>query len=580
MICKVLTPRLLQYATCVALFFILGSCVKKDAQNIVNQEVPPDSTAVLWYKNGIIYTLDVEVFKDSDNDGVGDFKGLISKLDYIDSLGADVIWLSPFQPTPNKDDGYDISNYYDVDQRLGSLADFKIFVDSAKRRNIKIIIDLVLNHTSDQHPWFLSARKDKNSPFHDWYVWSKQRPKNADQGMVFPGVQQSIWKLDSISHEYYYHRFYDFQPDLNVQNPAVRKEIRKIVAFWMNTGIKGFRVDAVPFVIEVPDTVKENFDHQFEIITALRAQVDSIDKEAVILGEANVMPDENKDYFGHHAEGIQMMFNFYVNQYLFYALATSEIKPLQKALNETNKMPKTAEWGQFLRNHDEVDLGRLTEKQRDKVYKAFGPEKQMQLYDRGIRRRLAPMLGNKKELIELAYSVLLSLPSTPVMRYGDELGMGDDLRLKERLSVRTPMQWDDSKNAGFTSNKNPVLPVIDFGDFTYSKLNVKNELTDSSSLLKWTKKMIMLRKKCPEIAFGTWEILDSGSDHVLVMKYSWQGKSLITIHNFSQEDQQIKIKVDDFADHAPINQVTGNPIEIKNELATTTLKGLEYQWLR
>ncbi len=559
--------------------YMLGGC-RKPAEQSADMQIPRDSTELLWYKNSIIYALDVEVFKDSDNDGVGDFKGLINKLGYIDSLGVDVIWLSPFQPTPNKDDGYDISDYYHIDDRLGTMADFQTFVHAAKQRGIKVIIDLVLNHTSDQHPWFVAARKDRSSHYRDWYVWSKNRPKNADQGMVFPGVQESIWALDSVSGEYYYHRFYDFQPDLNTQHPAVRAEMRKIVNFWMKTGIKGFRVDAVPFVIEVPDTIKENFDHQFEIITALRAQVDSLDKEAVILGEANVMPDENADYFGKHAEGIQMMFNFFVNQYLFYALATSDAKPLQDALIKTNEMPKTAEWGQFLRNHDEVDLGRLSDKQREKVYKAFGPSSNMQLYDRGIRRRLAPMLGNNRKMVELAYSVLLSLPSTPVMRYGDEIGMGDDLRLKERLAVRTPMQWDNSKHAGFTEGRKAVLPVIDFGAFDHALINVKTESGDPSSLLTWTRNMLALRKQSPEIAYGDWTIIDSGFENVLALIYKWRGKTLITIHNFGKEDRKLKLKLNETHGSVLVEQRDNQRISLTNGVAEISLKGYDYRWLR
>ena len=563
---------------CFALMVFIG-CSHKDDRS-ADVQIPEDSTDMLWFKNSVIYALDVEVFKDSDSDGIGDFNGLISKIGYIDSLDADVIWLSPFQPTPNKDDGYDISDYYHVDERLGTMADFKNFVKIAGDRGIKVIIDLVLNHTSDQHPWFKAARSDKNSRYRDWYVWSKNRPSNADQGMVFPGVQESIWKLDSVSNEYYYHRFYDFQPDLNTQNPEVRAEMKHIVDFWMSTGIKGFRVDAVPFVIEVPDTVKENFDHQFEIITSLRAQVDSIDHEAVILGEANVMPDENKDYFGKEGDGIHMMFNFYANQYLFYALATADTKPLKEALEKTNEMPKTAEWGQFLRNHDEVDLGRLSDKQREQVYKAFGPSKTMQLYDRGIRRRLAPMLNNDRSKIELAYSVLLSLPSTPVMRYGDEIGMGDDLRLKERWAVRTPMQWNGSTNAGFTSGNKSVLPVIDFGEFDFSKVNVEQELKDSSSLLTWTKEMLALRRHSPEIAYGDWTILDSGSDEVLAMRYDWHGKQLITIHNFGNKDQRIMLKIGDVDNSSMFDQRTDEEVPVVNGDIEIQVGGNGYRWLR
>ncbi len=529
------------------LFFIITATIHVSCSNQKSDEidsaqmVSTDSTDELWYKHAVIYTLDVEVFKDSDGDGIGDFNGLISRIGYIDSLGVDAIWLAPFQPTPNRDDGYDISDYYTVDPRLGGMEQFDAFVKKTAEADLKVIMDLVVNHTSDEHQWFSDARKDERSKYHDWYVWSDDRPKNYDKGMVFPGVQDAIWTKDSVSGKYYYHRFYKFQPDLNVQNTEVQKEIRKIIKFWMEQGIDGFRVDAVPFFIEVPQKTGEKFDLQYDLLAEMRNYVDSIDKEAVILGEANVLPDENKNFFGENGEGMPMMFNFFVNQHLFYALATGEVKPLVEALNKTKEMPKDAEWGQFLRNHDEVDLGRLSKNERDKVYKVFGPEKNMQLYDRGIRRRLAPMMKNNRKQLELAYSVLMALPSTPVLRYGDEIGMGDNLKLKERLSVRTPMQWSDDPNAGFTSAKAAVRPVIESPPFDYKNVNVERQLLQENSLLAWTMRMVRLRKSCPEISYGDWEIVPTPSNKVLAIKYQWNGKHLLIIHNFSSEPERINV---------------------------------------
>lgn len=390
----------------------------------------------LWHKNTVIYSLDLETFMDANGDGIGDFEGLIRRLDYLHSLNVDTIWLAPFQPTPNRDNGYDISDYYGVDARHGSSGDFVEFMHQAKRRGINVIIDLVVNHTSDEHRWFQSARGDKNSGFRDWYVWSKKRPDDWNKGMVFPGVQKSTWTYDSEAKEYYFHRFYDFQPDLNTNNPEVRAEIRRIMGYWLELGVAGFRLDAVPFIIETPNPGGGKHKQKFEYLSDMRHFLQWRCGDAILLGEANVLPGENRKYFGTKGDGIHMMFNFYVNQHLFYALATSEVKPLADALRATRSLPHTAQWAQFLRNHDELDLGRLTKEQMAKVFSRFGPEKRMQLYDRGIRRRLAPMLGERSQ-IELAYSVLFSLPGTPVIRYGDEIGMGDDLGLKERDAVRT-----------------------------------------------------------------------------------------------------------------------------------------------
>jgi len=532
------------FALRLLILLLLWGCGNTHPDSKENQAVSPDQTAALWYKNAIIYTLDVEVFKDSDGDGVGDFKGLTSRIGYIDSLGTTVIWLAPFQPTPNRDDGYDISDYYGIDKRLGTLADFKDFLHAARERNIKVIMDLVVNHTSDKHPWFEDARKGKHTLHHNWYVWSDDRPSNYDKGMVFPGVQQSIWTFDASAHQYYYHRFYDFQPDLNMQNPAVKEEIKKVIRYWLHLGLDGFRLDGVPFFIEIPEKKGDRFEHQFELLTEMHLLVDSINPQAVILGEANVLPKESKDFFGKDGNGMHMMFNFFVNQHLFYALASEQGKPLEKSLEETKAIPTSCAWGQFLRNHDELDLGRLSNKERQQVYDSFGPGKNMQLYDRGIRRRLAPMLNNDRQHLELAYSLLLSLPSTPVLRYGDEIEMGDDLSLKERLSVRTPMQWNNTKNADFTTNRKPVLPVIDAGIYSYQHVNVAASKLDNNSLLNWLRRMIALRKKHPEIAYGNWKIIKTNAPEVIAMLYTWQGKQLLVVHNLDDAPKHIAINID------------------------------------
>ena len=498
----------------------------------------------LWYKNAVIYSLDLETFMDSNGDGVGDFEGLIRRLDYLDTLGVDVIWLAPFQPSPNRDNGYDISDFYGVDPRHGSSGDFVEFMHLAKKRGMKVIIDLVVNHTSDRHRWFQEARKSPDNRYRDWYIWSKKRPANAGEGMVFPGVQESTWTRDPKTGEYYFHRFFDFQPDLNIGNPEVRAEIQRIIGYWLELGVDGFRVDAVPFIIEHPDAENPTRKPKmkFEYLEELRSFLQWRTGEAILLGEANVLPRETANYF-REGRGIHLMFNFWVNQHLFYALASEDVRPLVKALEETRELPESAHWAQFLRNHDELDLGRLTEKQRAHVFERFGPEKNMQLYGRGIRRRLAPMLGDRAEL-ELAYSVMFSLPGTPVIRYGDEIGMGDDLELEQRDAVRTPMQWDASPGAGFTTSRRPVHPVISDGSYSFAHVSVDAQKRDPQSLLQWTANMIRLRKESPEIGWGTWKILETGTPHVMAMRYDWRENTIVLVHNFARRPQDIRIRID------------------------------------
>src|SRR5262245_2949979 len=364
--------------------------------------------ADLWYKNVIIYSLNVGTFMDSNGDGIGDFEGLSRCLDYLTGLGITCIWLQPFQPSPYKDDGYDITDYYGVDRRHGSSGDFVDFAHQARQRGIRIILDLVVNHTSNQHSWFKEARADKNSKYRNWYNWEKKRPQNYRKGMVFPGVQKATWSFDKVAREWYYHRFYDFQPDLNIENPDVRTEIQRIMGYWLELGASGFRVDAVPFVIEHRNGGPKHRLH-YEYLTGFREFLQWREGDAILLGEANVVPEEDLNFFGTRGDRMHMMFNFYVNQHLFYALASGDAKPLGRALEATGQAPEYAQWASFLRNHDELDLGRLTEKQRSVVYERFGPDRNMQLYQRGIRRRLAPMIGNRLQL-ELAYILLFALP--------------------------------------------------------------------------------------------------------------------------------------------------------------------------
>ena len=499
--------------------------------------------ADLWYKNSVIYSLDVETFLDSNGDGTGDFEGLVRRLDYLDALGVDTIWLAPFQPSPDRDDGYDISDFYGVDPRYGSSGDFVEFMREARKRGLKVIIDLVLNHTSDRHRWFQDARSDPESRYRGWYVWSKTRPKHWRRGMVFPGYQDSTWTRDKQAGAWYFHRFFPFQPDLNSANPEVREEMRRIMGYWLELGVSGFRLDAVPFVLELTHAGRATAVQDFDLLYDLRRFLQLRSGDAVLLGEANVAPEAQTKYFDGGAPGLQMMFNFWVNQHLFYALATGEVQPLAAALRATRTLPQGAQWAHFLRNHDELDLGRLTARQRAQVFARFAPEERMQLYGRGIRRRLAPMLGDRRHL-ELANSLLFSLPGTPVIRYGDEIGMGDDLSLPQRDAVRTPMQWSDEPQAGFSDSERTVHPVIEDGAvWDYRRVNVEAQQRDPGSLFNWTARMIRLRKECPEIGWGTWAILPTGFPDVLALRYDWRGNSVVVVHNFAEQPRAARIRV-------------------------------------
>jgi maltose alpha-D-glucosyltransferase / alpha-amylase len=488
----------------------------------------------LWYKNGVIYCLAVGTYMDADGDGVGDFKGLMRRLDYLQGLGITAIWLMPFQPSPGRDGGYDITDYYSVDPRYGTLGDFVEFAHGCKQRGMRVLIDLVVNHTSNEHPWFQEARRNPDSKYRGWYVWSQKKPAHAKDGVVFPGVQKATWSYDEMAQAWYFHRFYEFQPDLNTAHAEVRAEILKIMGFWVQLGVSGFRMDAVPFVIaeKGPEAQEQPVEH-YEMLREFREFLSWREGDSVILAEANVLPNTDMKYFGATGERLQMMFNFQVNQTLFYALATGDSRSLIKALKETKPRPSTAQWGQFLRNHDELDLGRLSEEQRQAVFTAFAPEAEMQLYERGIRRRLAPMLQGDRRRLELAYSLLMTLPGTPVIRYGDEIGMGDNLRLPERQCTRTPMQWSTERQGGFTSSDRPIMPVITEGPYGYPHVSVAEQRRDPNSLLNWMERLIRMRKELPEIGWGDFSILRTSAAEVLAIRYDWRNNSVVVVHNLS-----------------------------------------------
>ena len=537
----------------------------------------------LWYKNAIFYCLSVATYMDANGDGVGDFQGLLRRLDYLHGMGFTALWLMPFQCSPGRDNGYDVSDYYSVDPRYGTIGDFVEFTRGCKQRGMRIIIDLVVNHTSNEHPWFKQACSDPSSKYRDWYVWSDKKPKDANSGMVFPGVQKSTWSYERTARRWYFHRFYDFQPDLNTTHPDVQAEILKIMGFWLQLGVDGFRMDAVPFVISPKGPNLKRPREHYDMLRSFAEFLSWRKSGAIILGEANVTPKHDLEYFGTACERLQMVFNFEVNQHLFYALASGNCQPLMKAMDETRSRPATAQWGHFLRNHDELDLGRLTEAQRQAVFKAFGPTKEMQLYNRGIRRRLAPMLQGDRRRLELAYSLMLTLPGTPFIRYGDEIGMGDDLNLPERECARTPMQWSTEPQAGFTKSPRSVLPVISDGPYGFEHVNVAAQHRDPNSLLNWMERMIRMRKEVPEIGWGDFTFLNVKKNNVLAMSYTWRNNSVVVLHNFGAApcEIQLRIKQEDPRNRGLVNLLSeDHSLPAKNGRHKILLEPYGYRWYR
>jgi maltose alpha-D-glucosyltransferase/alpha-amylase len=527
-----------------------------------------------WYKNGLIYELSVRTFRDGNGDGIGDVGGLIERLDYLNSLGVTCLWLLPFYPSPWRDDGYDITDHCAVHPDLGSPGDVIELVRRAGDRGMRVIVDLVLNHTSDQHPWFQAARAG-HPKYRDYYIWSTRKPPNADKGVVFPGVQKSTWSYDRKARRYYFHRFYDFQPDLNVSNPAVREEMERIIAFWLQLGVAGFRVDAVPFLIEPAGIEgshpKPRFDylHQFRNLLSWRRG------DAILLGEANVERHAIEDYFG--VGGMHLLFNFPANRALWLALATEDARPLLDGLKQTVGIPSSDQWANFLRNHDEIDLGRLSDRERAATFEAFAPKPTMQLYGRGIRRRLAPMLGGDRRRLELAFSLLLTLPGTPVVYYGDEIGMGEQLSLRERESVRTAMQWSNDRNGGFSPARSADVgvPVVSAGPFGFRKVNVVDQLRNEGSLLNWVHRAARTRAACPEFGTGGWRPIGTGDPAVLAISYQGDGGSLVALHNLSGDVRRVRLRLNGRSSR--VTDVFGDQ---PSPAVPTELRGYGYRWLR
>jgi maltose alpha-D-glucosyltransferase/alpha-amylase len=538
-----------------------------------------------WYEKAIIYCLDVETFQDSDGDGVGDFPGLTRRLDYLARLGVDCLWLNPIHPSPGRDGGYEVADYYNVHPRLGTLGDFAAFLQAAESRGIRVIIDLVVNHTSDAHPWFQSARSSPDSPYRDWYVWSEREPADRRQGMVFPGEQAETWTYDETAGAWYYHRFYRFQPDLNISNPRVRDEIKKIASFWLQLGAAGFRMDAVPFLIERTNPDGSTGDKDFGFLTELRQHVQWQRRDALLLAEANVDPDRLTTYFGDSggsANRLHMLFDFLLNGQVMLALARRDPEPVIQALRETPMLPAGSQWATFLRNHDEVDLSRLTADQRQKVFAEFGPQEDMRLYGRGIRRRLAPMLGGDQRRIRLAYSLQFTLRGTPVIRYGEEIGMGDDLSLPDREAIRTPMQWSPLPNAGFSAAPPDRLvhPVVAEGAFGYGKVNVRAQRNDRGSLLTWFERMMRTLRECPEINTGSCTHVDVPTPPgVLAHRADDTTGTMLFLHNLDDQDATVDVSsLDDIAE-SPTEMLADRDYG-DIDLAKLTVGGYGYRWIR
>ncbi|MEU4157566.1 alpha-amylase family protein [Actinoplanes sp. NPDC026670] len=539
-----------------------------------------------WYSKAVVYCLDIDSFADSDGDGCGDIRGLIGRLDYLSRLGINCLWLNPIHPSPGADDGYDVTDFYNVDPRFGTLGDFAELLHQAANRGIKVIIDLVVNHVSDQHPWFQSARSSPDSPYRDWFVWSETAPADRNQGMVFPGEQAETWSYDRTAKLWYYHRFYKFQPDLNITNPEVRAEIKKICAFWLQLGVSGFRMDAVPFIIEETEPGSPTAPMDFGFLSELRQHVQWRKGDAVLLAEANVEPDKLVTYFGDEggsSNRIHMLFDFMLNARLVLGLARQDTEPIIDALRDSPKLPDGGQWATFLRNHDEIDLSRLTAEQRKDVLDRFGPDENMQLYGRGIRRRLAPMLGNDRRRIELAYALQFSLRGTPVLRYGEEIGMGENLDLDGRYAIRTPMQWNNLPNGGFSSAdpKQVIRPVISGGDFGYETLNATLQRHDPKSLLSWFERMIRTLREAPEIGSGSCTHVDVPAPRgILVHRADADTGTMLFVHNLGTEAGAVDLSSLAAEAEYPNDVLADQEYPEPGEFDKIRVAGYGYRWIR
>lgn len=541
-------------------------------------------TSDLWWKNAVFYCLDVETFRDGDGDGIGDFRGLTDRVDYLAGLGVTCIWLMPFYPTANRDDGYDIVDYYAVDPRYGSLGDFVEFLRTARERGIRVIADLVVNHTSAEHRWFQASRSEKSSPFRDWYVWRDAIPAGASQSLVFPDKETSNWELDKETGEYYLHRFYKHQPDLNVANPDVRDEIRKIIGFWLELGLSGFRVDAVPFLLETEGITQAMELDPHDWLRNLRSFLGRRRGDALLLGEVNLEYEAVREFYGDSGgDELHMCLNFNLNQALALALVREDAGALVHNLRAMPSLPKDAAWANFIRNHDEWSLDKLTEAERQEVFQAFGPKPDMQLFGRGLRRRLPTMLGGDQARLRMAYSLMFALPGAPVLFYGEEIGMAENLEIDGRMSVRSPMQWSDRANGGFSEAASAALcrPPVTSRKWGPSAINVRDQERDGDSLLIWMEQLIRHRREMPEIAFGKWSLQPIADPAVLALSYEWGERRSLVVHNLESSEKRITFQMGSQPDKSSfVDRLGDGEIDVGADgTITLQLSGYGYRWL-
>jgi len=523
----------------------------------------------LWYKNAIIYELHLRSFYDSNGDGIGDIQGLIQKLPYVQALGVTCLWLLPMYPSPLKDDGYDISDYYNIHSDYGRLDDFRQLVEEAHRRGLRIITELVLNHTSDRHPWFQEARVDPNSPKRNWYVWSDTDQKYRGARIIFLDSERSNWTWDPVAKQYYWHRFFSHQPDLNFDNPEVQQAIFEIMKFWLDLGIDGFRCDAVPYLFEREGTNCENLPETHAYLKQLRRKIDAEYQGRVLLAEANQWPSDVRLYFGDGDE-FHMGFHFPVMPRLYMAIRREERTPVVEIMEQTPEIPETCQWALFLRNHDELTLEMVTDEDRDYMYREYAKDSRMRL-NLGIRRRLAPLLENGRRRIELMHSLLFSLPGTPVMYYGDEIGMGENVYLGDRNGVRTPMQWTGDRNAGFSRADAAALhlPVIADPVFGYQAVNVEAQERTRSSLLSWIKRVIRVRQRYPSFWRGTLRFQKPSNKKILCFTRAYQNQLVLVVCNLSRFAQPAEL---------PLTEWVGwTPVELFGETRFPTISERPYQ---
>ena len=512
-----------------------------------------------WYKRAVFYEVLIRGFSDHNGDGTGDIRGLIDKLDYLQWLGVDCIWLLPIYGSPLRDGGYDISDFFAVLPEFGSLGDFVELVEEAHRRGLRIIADLVMNHTSDAHPWFEASRTDPTGPHGDWYVWSDSDEVYPDARIIFIDTEKSNWTWDPVRQQYYWHRFFSHQPDLNYENPAVQEAMIEVLRFWLDLGIDGFRLDAVPYLYEEEGTNCENLKPTHEYLKRVRREIDEKYTDRVLLAEANQWPSDVVEYFGDDDE-CHMAFHFPLMPRLFMAVRRESRYPISEILSQTPAIPSGCQWGIFLRNHDELTLEMVSDEERDYMYAEYAKDPRMKA-NVGIRRRLAPLLENSRDQIELFTTLLLSLPGSPVLYYGDEIGMGDNIYLGDRDGVRTPMQWTMDRNAGFSKADYArlYLPVLQDPVYGYQAINVEAQTRNSASLLWWTKRMIEVRKQHPVFGLGTFEELGSSNPSMLAFVREFGDDVVLCVSNLSRFAQPVELNLSRFEGTVPRELLGGVP---------------------